>query len=353
MLSAPAQARLDALLAVARRLAEAEDPLGQEARARLCETSPLSPEGVDLILREALETEASLEDRAGLAAQVIEAARAHVVLSAHVPTAALRAIALASLGSAHVRVKPSRRDPVLAELLVRELAGSAWASLELEAELEVAEGEVVFAYGADATLKEIQHALPPGVRFRAHGSGLGVALIEPGDDLGAAARALARDVVPFDQAGCLSPRLAFVLGAPGRASAFAGALSVALSELALRIPRGRLDVALATELAQFREVARATGELVEGRDHSLAVDEQPTSLLVPPAARALSVLAARDVSRASDLLAPLAPLVTTVGTLRGSSAPRLIGRDDARWAELGRMQRPRLDGPVDLRRQRD
>ncbi|MBL8741026.1 MAG: proline dehydrogenase, partial [Myxococcales bacterium] len=146
--------RIDAALSVARRVRDPRDPLGIEARARLLPTSGLSREGLELALTEHLETDASPAERERLLAWARDgvgpSARCHVVLSANVVTAALRAIVLGLVSAPEVRVKPSRREPALAPLLVAEIAPLlSSGELALVDSLDVAPGDQVHAYGRD------------------------------------------------------------------------------------------------------------------------------------------------------------------------------------------------------------
>jgi hypothetical protein len=340
------------LLAVAERVANPSDPLGVEVRGALMREGSLSPEGIELALREHLEV--SLDEEQVLA-HVGEAPRCHVVLSANVCTAALRALVLAVLTSPSVFVRPSRRDPALATVLVREAAaalGASGATITLVGEPVAGQprafggvqaGDEVHAYGGESSLHAIRAGLPRGALLRAHGPGFGAALVGEELSLDAAAGALARDVVVFDQRGCLSPRLAVVEGGGARALAFARAVSAALGRAALSVPRGPLDPATRAELSNFAQTARATGELFEDRDCLVAFDPEPTSLALPPPVRALWVVP-------SELETPpfwLTPHVGSLTNLGGSLGWRGIGR--VRRADLGAMQRPPLDGPVDFR----
>lgn len=351
-----AESRIDAALSVARRVRDPHDALGIEARTRLLPTSGLSREGLELALSHHLETEASASNRARLLAWAVPSARCHVVLSANVVTAALRAIVLGLVSAPHVLVKPSRRDPELARMLVREIAPHlASGSLALTESLAADSDDEVHAYGSDSTLAAIAAALPLRARLRGHGSGFGVAVIDETTDLEAAARGLARDIVAFDQRGCLSPRIAVALGGASRARSVALALSEALADLGKKIPRGKLDGGTVAELARFKETMRALGEVWEERDHLVAFDPAPASLssglLLPPSARALSILACSDLSVAASTLAPLSRWITTLGiaSSRDPSAYDALRPCGARRARLGEMQRPPLDGPVDER----
>jgi hypothetical protein len=345
-----AELRLARVVALARRLADPADPLGREARERLAPTSGLSAEGLELALTAHLETSPSPADLDALVRAASPAPRCHLVLSANVCTAALRAVACAVASAPAVLVRPSRRDPALTALLVRELsADPAFPGTIAEvAEIAPEPGDEVHLYGSDASLAAIAARLPPGAVVRAHGTGLGVAVVE-----GAvlpAAEALARDVVAFDQRGCLSPRAALVHGGEPRALAFAEALHAELTALGARLPRGPLDVGTQAEITRYRSTLEALGVVREGPHHLVGLDPAPRALLLPPPARVVHVVPATPAD-VDALLGPWAPFLTVVGAddegdlarAARALAPR------ARNAALGQMQRPPLDGPVDLR----
>jgi hypothetical protein len=351
--------RIRCLLQAAARLADPRDPLGQEARSRLPHSSGLSRAGVELALTRHLElcpSEAELEQ---LVRKAGRAARCQVLLAANVCTAPLRALAWALATSPWVEVRPSRRDPVVAELLVRALDGSGdlqrlGGSVRLCSELTPLTDAEVHLYGSDQTISAVRASLPAGVRVQAHGSGMGVGAVDAEIDLGAAAQALAEDVVPFDQRGCLSPRIALVQGGSTRAKAFARELDAALGLLGGAVPRGELAPDERAELARFRATATALGGCFPGTDHVIALDETPRVLLLPPALRCLWVAPA-EPAEAACLLTPWRQHVTALGgtdpaAMRGALSLALAAElPRARRSTLGSMQRPPLDGPVDLR----
>jgi hypothetical protein len=353
-----ARARVERVVAMGRRVSAPEDPLGIEARRRL-RGGGLHPEGVELALTEHLETRPSGADLSALVGGTGRAPRCHVVLSANVCTASLRAIALATATARATLVRPSRRDPVLAEILTAALAADPvfadhGGSIALISEIDPADGDEVHVYGHDSTIAAFREALGPGVVLRGHGTGFGAAIVGLGIDLPAAAHALARDVVPFDQGGCLSPRVVLVEGGVGRSLAFRDALDGALAELGRRVPRGDLDAAARGEITLYRAAAEAIGELTEGPHHTIGLDLDPRSLALPPAARVVHVARAASAEVASRLLDPWRAELTAIGadddgavtSAAWSLAPR------ARRSRLGWMQRPPLDGPVDRRAER-
>jgi Acyl-CoA reductase (LuxC) len=336
------ESRVRRVIALGARIADPADPLGREARADLLATSGLSREGVDLALAQHLETSAPDAEIASLLASCAEAPRCHVVLAANVCTAALRAVALAFATAPSISVRPSRRDPGLAPILARELA------FPIAGNVAASPGDEVHAYGSDEALAAIRASLAPGVIFRGHGTGLGVAVVDRSADLAPAAEALAADVIAFDQRGCLSPRFALVDGDAGRAAVFAKSLHQALLAAGGRVPRGPLDEATRSAIALYLASIAALGETREGLHHAIALDPAPRALLLPPAARVVHVAPAR-VESANALLASWARYLTAIGGEGALAASIATLAPAARRSALGRMQRPPLDGPVDQR----
>lgn len=354
-----ASARVRALLGVASRLAAPGDALHERVRDALTRQSGLSPEGVSLALREHVETTIGDAGLDAVLAWAGAAPRCHVVLAANVPVAAVRALALALAAAPRVALKPSRRDPGLTLPFVDALRDDAafrasGGEVQLVRELSVEPGEHVHVYGRDETVRAIAASLPEGVTLRAHGAGLSIAVIEAEDELELAAAGLARDVVAFDQRGCLSPRIALVGGGVDEAERFTRALHTELGRYDASVPRGALDPVSQAALHQYTSLLEAIGRALRGRGHVVGLDLAPVRLELPPEARAVHVASAA-AHELGPLLKPLARWVTAVGVGRSLEAPGPLARSalqllpGARVAKLGELQRPPLDGPVDLR----
>jgi len=343
-----ARERVHALLRAAARLADRDDVLGREARDKLPSLTGLSPEGVELGFRKHWEARASEEEIASLLASVEPASRVHVILSANVFVGTLRAVALALAASPHVFLRPSRREPIVATLLARSLDEAGEGLVHLVDRVEPVSGDEVHVYGHDETIREVREGLSPDIHLRGHGTGFGLAVHDEGSDLAQAADALAWDVVPFDQRGCLSPRV--VLAPPALAEAFAAEMARALREAEAQVPRGRLFDDERSAAATWMSTMAMAGGLEEGPWGAVGLDASSRALLLPPTGRHLQVTAVRDAEHLSRLLAPLASFVTTVGGegALAEAASRLA--PGARRATFGRMQRPPFDGPVDRRR---
>jgi hypothetical protein len=344
--------RVGAVIKAGRRLADPGDRLGQEARSRLPATTGLTPPGVELALVHHLETAPQEEHLAALLAACGTATACHVLLAANVCTAPLRALACAVATAPTVALRPSRRDPVLAELLVQALAESSdfTGQVDLVDPLSPAAGEELHLYGSDESLAAIVPTVPAGTRVRAHGSGLGIALIEGKGTVTEAAGRLADDVIVFDGQGCLTPRFALVVGDAARAERYGLALTERLAERGSAIPRGVLSATDRADLTRYRNLVESLGQVVEGPHHAIGIDPQPTGLVLPPALRCVHVVPVSSETVAA-LLSPWAQLVTAIGLAEPGPVARQIMTQcpAARLSPLGMMQKPPLDGPVDLR----
>ncbi|HEU4409329.1 MAG TPA: acyl-CoA reductase [Polyangiaceae bacterium] len=344
-----ARERVWAVVAAGRRLADPRDPLGRELRERGPGAFGLSAEGVGWALERHLETRPTPGQIDALVASVPPSGRTFVVLSANVFTAALRAVALAAAASPRVVVRPSRREPLFAALLLRALAeGGAPFEISVGDPRGARAGEQVHAYGRDETMAAIRAALAPGVLFWPHGAGVGVAAAGAGEGRAAAWR-VALDVVAFDQRGCLSPRVVLVEGDEAAGLGFAGELARALGELAARVPPGADAAEERASRRAYADAMAVAGEVYEGRGYLVGFDPAPRALAWPAGPRAVHVARVGGGPEALGLVAPLARGVAALGG-RGPLADVLgarLGR--ARRSALGRMQRPPLDGPVDRR----
>lgn len=337
------RARLEPLFESARSLADASSERGHVARQRLLQSSGLSPQGLDFAMERCLEIAPSEAEIATLIRSTPTAQSAHVLLSANVFVAAHRAIAIALAASDSVFVRPSRREPEMAELL---LAGAP-GTFSLVPVLAPRSGDRVWAYGSDETMDQVAVTLPPGVALHPHGSGFGVCVLDADAPFEELVPRLVEDVVLFDQRGCLSPRAVLVQGDSARAIALAQALATALNAIEVAIPRGRLAAEELAEISRHRETASFVGEvLTAGLGYvSVGTAEQ---FVLPPIGRNLHLMPTSDPLRA---LAGLRPMLTSCGFAGAPAMRTALQRalPGARVCSLGDMQRPPFDGPVDRR----
>jgi len=313
--------------------------------ADLVRSTGLSPQGVELGFM-SLERDATDDELASLAEAAGDARHVHVVLSANVFVAPMRALALARAAAPLVTVRPSPRDPVIARALV-EAAGDDGISLVEERDVGAIEADAIHVYGRDVTIAEVSARARSGTVVLGHGAGLGIAVISPGADLCASAAALSLDVAAFDQRGCLSPRVAVVVGDAERASSFAAALDAALTDLGPRIPRGTLLDAEREEAVHWCETLAFAGRLLRGPQHAVGLDPG-AGLAIPPTGRHVLVVSSDDRAGVAARIAPIRSAIVITGSDDPSLA-QAVAPAHARTARLGAMQRPPLDGPVDRR----
>jgi hypothetical protein len=316
---------------------------------------PLSAQGVDLALREYLELDPSPSEQAALIDAASEADYVHVLLSANVFVGALRALALAVAAAPRVTVRMSRRESVFARELLRAIDEPDFGepvryaetpSFELANELRCE----LHLYGHDATLAQVAATLPESVRVRAHGAGMGIAVVGLTAELGDAAEAIATSVIPFDQRGCLSPRVVLVEGEQQRATTVAYQLASSLARGAQRVPIGTLSPEERAEATRYRDTCRMVGDLFEAGGGCVGLTSG--TLWVPPVGRNVHVVSC-EPSRVAALLSPVRRVVSAVGVVGGEqdalAAAVVAVLPRARVSAADRMQKPPLDGPVDRR----
>ena len=336
-------ARVKKLLAAARKVKD--DPAIVKP---LLDSTGLSAMGIYLALARYLETEAPAEDLAVLVKNAAPRAHVHVILSAHVFTAPLRALAVAWAASERVTVSPSRREPVFARALVAALDDPRVVLSDREDAHSIEHGEV-HVYGHDETVSAIKSAARPGVVVRGHGTGMGVAFVTASSPM-EAGHGIAEDVVVFDQRGCLSPRIVMVLGSDARATAVAEALHTELTALEEQIPRGALAEDEHRDAVRYAETMAFAGKALRGKTHVVGVGASTGPLVLPPPGRHVHVVPVATTEQARALLVPFARYVVAIGCDDEAMGRRLVpDRGRVRLSPLGRMQEPPLDGPVDLR----
>jgi hypothetical protein len=332
---------------VLERFLRAADSLYNERHkhaAAIAASTGLSEPGV-LLGFEALERACSVEETKRLCRAVPAASVAYVLLSANVFVAPFRALLLARLGSPRVVVRPSSRDPYFAGALVQALGDPA---VTLDAGLKLPkDGEgMVHLYGSDDTLRAVR--ADTHLPVWGHGTGFGAAFIASNEITEAIAAQSALDVIMFDQRGCLSPKVVFVEGGEREARAFAEHLHKALA--ASPVPRGELHPSELAQITHFAETMHMAGDVHVGHAHLVAVASEGAAVLLPPAGRTVLVLAVPSADLAAQRLDPFARYVTSLGVSSAAALRTFATRfPRARLAALGAMQRPPLDGPVDLR----
>jgi hypothetical protein len=141
-----------------------------------------------------------------------------------------------------------------------------------------------------------------------------------------------------------------VVGDLARGRAFTGELARALGHCAATVPRGDLDAGPRAELAAYRALAASLGEVSEERDQLVAFFPDAPPLPLPPPYRVVAVASIRSAALAAKLVAPFQAFITTIGGELSDDATLFLNvLAGVRRSELGQMQRPPFDGPVDRR----
>lgn len=311
----------------------------------------LSTAGLDLAFDKHLELDPSDAEIASLVTRAGQATRVAIVLSANVFVGALRAIALARAAADEVIVRPSRREPVFARALVEAARAMGDSQIRLDESFDVAtfdQGEI-HVYGRDETIDAVRK--DARVIVRGHGSGMGVVWITNHAALASVAELVAEDVIAFDQRGCLSPRVVMVEGDERRAEAFGEALHQALARFDTLVPRGAIPSDERPSISRYVDTMTYAGRVIVGGAHVVALAPAGSAFVLPPSWRHVHVVPSSSLGEAASWLAPVARGIVALGSDDRAAADALAksGIGWARLAEVGRMQRPLFDGPVDLR----
>jgi hypothetical protein len=309
-------------------------------------TTGLSPEGVDWGFG-CLECDPSAEAVETLASFAETASHVHVILSAGVFVASLRALALARAAAPCVTIRPSSRDPWLTRALV-EIAGDRAIRVIGERDISRIDADCVHVYGRRETIAAVRARARPGMRVHPHGPGLGAGIVTASASLERAARALAADIVTFDQRGCLSPRVVLIEGEGLRADAFGADLHRELGAWEARIPRGHLSSDEMEQARRWTDALCFGGRVWLAARHAIALGSSATTASLPPVGRHVLLVPIASMRQAQEALAPLSRYLTAIGS-DDPEGVRVVVSKQVRVSALGQMQRPPLDGPVDRR----
>jgi hypothetical protein len=259
------------------------------------------------------------------------------VVSGTVPGVGVSALLRSLLVKGPTLLKPGRGDEVLPVLFARalrdedpDLADAVgvvyWpGGSEVVEEAALRDADVVIAYGDDETVSRLRGCTPVTTRFVAyhHRLSLGVLGREALDSkrVRRAASEVAGALAFFDQRGCVSPRVVYVVeGGETDARGFAALLAEALASLEGRLPGGVLDGQEASTLYQLRgttELLAASGSGVEirhGGAASWTVISDPSPDFTPSCVgRVVRVKPVPHAARVAELVAPYSAHLQTVG----------------------------------------
>lgn len=287
------------------------------------------------------------------------------VLAGNTPLLAWPGLAACLLAGSASFVKMSRDETLWPRLFVDSLA-AVDADLAALIHLDVWPGDdprtgelartadAVIAYGSDRTIAAMRAATPVTTPFWGYGHALSVGIMLAGEP-SATATGFARDILLYDQGGCLSPHALFVEGGAAEATAFGEALATALPAAvdALEVPPVTdpgvaLAVRRARDLALFMPGATVRGDdalrwtviilpraepITDAPPGHGVVTVQPIADMAAEFGPALG--AARRRVSAAGVAGPLPDTVRQV----------LLAEGVSRICAPGEMQAPPLDWP--------
>lgn len=211
----------------------------------------------------------------------------HVVHAGNVPGIAVTAALRGLLVRSGVLCKAPRDEPGLLALFARELAredrllgrslATTWWPGDRRAppaEAWAGSAGITVVYGGEAAVRALRSRVPPDADLVVYGPKLGVGAVladvaeGPDERLRRAAEGLAADVWAYEQAGCVSPRVVYVVGGARR---FARALADALEDAAARHPPPPPEPGDAVALRALRAGAEFRG--YAGSDALVLADE--------------------------------------------------------------------------------
>ncbi|WP_395142628.1 acyl-CoA reductase [Armatimonas sp.] len=288
-----------------------------------------------------------------------------LILAGNTPLLAWPVLHYAVLLGIPVFIKQSRDETVWTRHFVETLAEidpevaallhlDSFPGDDLRTKTLVQNADAVIAYGGDESIAALHEATPEATPFQGFGHAISIGLIGGHWD----AHRFARDVLMYDQAGCLSLQTLLV------AYAYGSKVGHALA-LALERQRERLGVKARTDAAECRIVREARDlALMEGREvlgnsdlcWSVVIHQEPCPLPAPTGFCVVHVIPYDDQKPFQWFLGEYVGKISCVGEcVPGRSDwwnQALKAEGVSRICQAGTMQMPPLDwrnGNVDLR----
>lgn len=276
-----------------------------------------------------------------------------------------------------VLLRETSNDRTTAALLKRSLEAQdetlarAFEHLALPADdvafQSLLDAPCIVATGSDETIRSLSARIGPSQRFLAYGHRFSIGVLGTGSELDAdairrSAEGFALDVVRWDQTGCLSPVLVYLVGGePSADKEFARAMADALEGISRSMPRGEITTSVAASHASERAEARMRQSagtsvretlLFEGADYTVVLEAnaQPRPA---PLHRFLRLMPVDSLGELERALSPFAGQLSNVA-LAGFSVEEadvlqrgLARFGTSRFTEPGRLQTPPVDWPHD------
>jgi len=298
-----------------------------------------------------------------------------LVLAGAIPMPSLLQPLLSLALQSPVLVKSASRDPVTPKLLVESIAATdpeiaraievvSFSSDDTASLVPLLAAECVVASGSDETMRAIQARLDASQRFVAYGHRLSIAVIDADavdEQREPLAESLSLDVALWDQLGCLSPAVIYVVGrgAVAASVALGETLADRLEEKSRSLPRGEVAASVAATIANERDAAAmrsaADGDVHvrAGRDGSWTVVTEADAAWRPcPLHRFIRLLPIEDAAELAFATRPIARHLSSIALAIGRADRHDVRSHVARLGASricapGRLQTPPLDWPHD------
>ncbi|MDR1190559.1 MAG: hypothetical protein LBK60_02695 [Verrucomicrobiales bacterium] len=199
----------------------------------------------------------------------------------------------------------------------------------------------VVVFGNDETVEAIHRQVSWRQRFLAYGHKISLGLVDADDETPAVAVAAAREVLAYEQLGCLSPQ-AYLCRDAARAGKFAALLADALAAGRQRQPLPALGFDEAALRRHFRESAAADGQRVlAGADGAYLIASGARKLRAGPGHVAVSVLGAWELPDGAAWRGKLSA-VSHSRPLTLATIGYFAGLGVSRFCRTGELQNPPL-----------
>lgn len=229
------------------------------------------------------------------------------------------------------------------------------------------EAPCIVATGSDETIRSVSSRLRPSQRFLAYGHRFSIGILGPvlkldDEAIRQVAEGFALDVARWDQTGCLSPVVIYLVGGePSSGPMIARATSDALERISRRMPRGEISTAVAASHASERAEARMRqGSAETSRDTMLFEGEDYTVVLEAnaqarpaPLYRFLRLMPVDSIGELERALSPFRGQLSSVAFTGFSPGQAdelrqsLVRFGASRFTKPGRLQTPPVDWPHD------
>lgn len=286
-------------------------------------------------------------DAAGAELAALDSARfpesVLIIAPRTLPASTLRQCLFARMMGATVRLKPASGQGAIARAIAAVDPGVSVTPFSSNDPPSVRDAvqasDTTVVQGGDEAVQAVRAWVPPGGGFVGYGHKVSAAWLSAypteADLVG-----LAYDLCAWDQAGCLSPQVAWV-EAPGDVDKIAGRLAGHLRQLEQRLPMAATGADLDAARYPMLTLAEMAGTAHKTQTALVAALANGT-FRFSPAPRSLWLLAASH-----DVLSALgmgeSPTLSSLGIGEGVAAADLPIGAAVRRCSLGAMQRPPLD----------